>query len=144
MCHKPLVWAIGHQQMPKVFIKELMSATATIVFYWCIYGNKFFHIHWYRIQTIGQGQTTNFKILLSSELTVSQQFYIYAHFRDQPRYAPNQWEMLLQYNNVSHWLGAYLDWSLTFPRKIQPCGKFQWNQNTIIWWLNVSIISCLR
>ena len=27
-------------------------------------------------------------------------------------YAPSQWETLLQCNDVSHWLGAYLDWSL--------------------------------
>ena len=32
--------------------------------------------------------------------------------RDQSRYAPSQWETLLQCNNVFHWLGAYLDWSL--------------------------------
>ena len=31
---------------------------------------------------------------------------------DQSRYAPSQWETLLQCNDVSHWLGAYLDWSL--------------------------------
>ena len=31
--------------------------------------------------------------------------------RDQFRYAPSQWETL-HCNNVSHWLGAYLDWSL--------------------------------
>ena len=29
--------------------------------------------------------------------------------RDQSRYAPNQWETSLQCNDVSHWLGAYLD-----------------------------------
>ena len=32
--------------------------------------------------------------------------------RQQSRYAPSQWETLLQCNNVSHWLGAYLNWSL--------------------------------
>ena len=32
-------------------------------------------------------------------------------YRDQSRYEPSQWEMLLQSNNISHWLGAYLDWS---------------------------------
>ena len=32
--------------------------------------------------------------------------------RDQSRYAPNQWETSLQCNDVSHWLGAHLDWSL--------------------------------
>ena len=37
--------------------------------------------------------------------------HIYQH-RDQSSYAPSQWETLLQCNNVSHWLGAYLDWSL--------------------------------
>ena len=32
--------------------------------------------------------------------------------RDQSRYVPGQWETSLQCNDVSHWLGAYLDWSL--------------------------------
>ena len=32
--------------------------------------------------------------------------------RDHPMYAPSQWETSLQCNNVSHWLGTYLDWFL--------------------------------
>ena len=32
--------------------------------------------------------------------------------RDQSKYVPSQWEMLLHCNSVSHWLGPYLDWSL--------------------------------
>ena len=32
--------------------------------------------------------------------------------RDQSRYALSQWEMSLQCNDISHWLSAYLDWSL--------------------------------
>ena len=32
--------------------------------------------------------------------------------RDQSRYVPNQWETSLHCNHVSHWLSAYLDWSL--------------------------------
>ena len=32
--------------------------------------------------------------------------------RDQSRYAPSEWETSLQCNNVSHWLGTYLGWSL--------------------------------
>ena len=32
-------------------------------------------------------------------------------FRDQSRYAPSQWETS-QCNDVSRWLGEYLDWSL--------------------------------
>ena len=32
--------------------------------------------------------------------------------RDQSRCAASQWETLLHCNDVSHWLGAYLDWSL--------------------------------
>ena len=31
---------------------------------------------------------------------------------DQSRYALSQWEMSLQCNDISHWLSAYLDWSL--------------------------------
>ena len=31
---------------------------------------------------------------------------------DQFRYAPSQWETSLHCNDASHWLGAYLDWSL--------------------------------
>ena len=33
--------------------------------------------------------------------------------RDQSRYAPIQWETSLHCNDVFHWLGAYLGWSLT-------------------------------
>ena len=32
--------------------------------------------------------------------------------RDQSRYAPSPWETSLHCNDVPHWLGAYLDWSL--------------------------------
>ena len=32
--------------------------------------------------------------------------------KDQSRYAPSQWGTSLHCNDVSHWLGAYLDWSL--------------------------------
>ena len=35
----------------------------------------------------------------------------YRH-RYQSRYVPSQWETSLQCKDVSHWLGAYLDWSL--------------------------------
>ena len=31
---------------------------------------------------------------------------------DQSRYAPSQLETLLHCNDICHWLGAYLDWSL--------------------------------
>ena len=37
--------------------------------------------------------------------------------RDQSRYASGQWETSLQCNDVSHWLGAYLDWSLQWSSK---------------------------
>ena len=33
-------------------------------------------------------------------------------YRDQSRYVPSLWETSLHCNDVSHWLGAYLDWSL--------------------------------
>ena len=32
--------------------------------------------------------------------------------REQSRYAPSQWETSWHWNDVSHWLGTYLDWSL--------------------------------
>ena len=35
--------------------------------------------------------------------------------REQSSYAPSQWEASLQCNDVSHWLDAYLDWSLDVP-----------------------------
>ena len=34
--------------------------------------------------------------------------------RDHFVYAPSQWEMTLQCNVTSHWLGEYTKWSLTF------------------------------
>ena len=38
--------------------------------------------------------------------------YLKIEGRDQSGYAPGQWETSLQCNDVSHWLGAYLGWSL--------------------------------
>ena len=32
--------------------------------------------------------------------------------KEQSSYAPSQWQTSLAYNDVSHWQGAYLDWSL--------------------------------
>ena len=37
---------------------------------------------------------------------------IFSIIMDQSRYVPSQWEMSLQCNNVSHWLGVCLDWSM--------------------------------
>ena len=39
-------------------------------------------------------------------------------FRDQSRYAPSQWETSLHCNDVFHWLGAYLEWSLLLQYQI--------------------------
>ena len=47
-----------------------------------------------------------------------------ASFRDQSRYAPSQWETSLHCNDVSHWPGAYLDWSLI--------GLFHCNGNSVL------------
>ena len=35
-------------------------------------------------------------------------------FRDHSVYASSQWEMALHCNTISHWLGAYTEWSLKF------------------------------
>ena len=39
-------------------------------------------------------------------------------FKDQSRYAPCQWATSLHCNDVSHWLGAYLDWTLHFAKSL--------------------------
>ena len=44
--------------------------------------------------------------------------------RDQSRYVPSQWETSLQCNDVSHWLGSCLDWSLLRMQSIKvSCGN---------------------
>ena len=50
--------------------------------------------------------------------------------RDQFKYGPSQWEMLLQCNDISHWLGAYLDWSLLHVQTvtIPCCAQHSWHQ----------------
>ena len=39
-------------------------------------------------------------------------------FRDHSVYGPSQWEMALQCNAISHWLGAYTECSLSFQQHI--------------------------
>ena len=41
--------------------------------------------------------------------------------RADSRFAPNQWEMALQNNDVSHWLGANLESTWTLKSMIGPC-----------------------
>ena len=57
--------------------------------------------------------------------------------RDQPKYAPSQWEPSLQCNDVSHWVGAYLDWFLQGPvmQKAFPCYDITITRNTYRVWL---------
>ena len=58
---------------------------------------------------------------LDRPIEISIWFIPFTHnkflFLVQSRYAPIQWETSLQWNDVSHWLGAYLDWPL-FVRKV--------------------------
>ena len=53
------------------------------------------------------------------------------HCRDQSKYTPRQWEMSLQCNDVFHWLGAYLDWSLIHLFTVGPnyCNLYYDNSN---------------
>ena len=51
------------------------------------------------------GESVMWKVL-SCDVTMLQ------IIRDQPRFAPSQWETLLQCKDVSHWLGPYRDSSL--------------------------------
>ena len=37
---------------------------------------------------------------------------MYGLFRDNAVYAPSQWGTMLHWDDVSHWLGAYTEWSL--------------------------------
>ena len=53
-------------------------------------------------------ESHNTPILNTSLTTISHLHYP----RDLYRYAPSPWETSLHCNDVSHWLGAYLDWSL--------------------------------
>ena len=53
--------------------------------------------------------------------------------RDQSMYAPSQWEMSLHCNDISHWLGAYLDWSLIF-WKIFSCLPWRAGQHLASQW----------
>ena len=49
--------------------------------------------------------------------------------RDHSVYAPNQWEMTLHCNVISHWLGAYRKWSLDVCLQ---CYAFTRNNNDLL------------
>ena len=68
--------------------------------------------------------------------------WCYQH-RDHSVYVPSQWEMLLQCNTISHWLGAYrmtptnilthmnLEWAFIKPDQLDPWVKDQ-QKNTLM------------
>ena len=73
-------------------------------------------------------------------LGIDQDFCIYIrHIRDPSRYAPSQWETSLHCNDVSHWLGAYLDWSLHM-RVIHCCRDHQ----ILTVWFQVTLVDVFR
>ena len=47
-------------------------------------------------------------------------------YKEQSRYAPSQWETPLKCNDVSHWLSAYLDWSLDLMPMFAKCHRKFW------------------
>ena len=46
--------------------------------------------------------------------------------RDNSVYVPSQWEMALHCNAISHWLGAYIEWSLLVCCSILLCPCITW------------------
>ena len=52
--------------------------------------------------------------------------------RDPPVYVPSQWEMALQCNAISHWLGAYTEWSLHMFKLWHQTGHYSIIQGTSI------------
>ena len=49
-------------------------------------------------------------------------------FRNMSRYVPSQWEMSLHCNDISHWQGTYLNWSLWLACEDEVRGVFLWVQ----------------
>ena len=61
-----------------------------------------------------------------------------AMYRDHFVHAPSQWEMTLQYNVVSHWLGAFTKWSLTVAGNKSPLtGLITWVLTSPHWSLQL-------
>ena len=62
--------------------------------------------------------------------------------RDQSRYAPSLWETSLHCNDVPHWLGTYLNWSLIviFLPSFLHVATGSWSHNKSEW----SYSGCLR
>ena len=67
-------------------------------------------LHWRYIKCI-RGKYI-YKICMEVEVTYG--YFMKCISRDQSRYVPSQWETSLHCNNISHWLGTNLDWSLHF------------------------------
>ena len=62
--------------------------------------------------------------------------------RDQSRYVPSQWEMSLDCNDVSHWLGTYLGWSLHRYAPIQ--WELSLHCNDVSHWLGTYLVWSLH
>ena len=61
--------------------------------------------------TRGQWVNVSPPMVFREKLIFAWPFHFTA-YRAQSKIVPSQWETWLQCNHVSHWLGAYLDWSL--------------------------------
>ena len=64
--------------------------------------------------------------------------------RDHFVYAPSHWEMALQCNAISHWLGAYTEWSVNIMKGISPCLVSRGNRAVRLRWKALSIHSIIK
>ena len=55
---------------------------------------------------------------------------------DHSVYAPSQWEIALQCNAISHWLGAHTEWTLSMPsvENVVKCCYLRVSLHCVCWW----------
>ena len=95
MIHNDLLWVIG---------KELVGANMS---YWwkCSLGTI-----WYRHEAKNASCNQHFE---AKSIIYSVSEFLRISVKDDPSFAPSQWETALLCNDVSHWLGANQESSVT-------------------------------
>ena len=94
--------APGHQQPPCITRLNILQQP-----YYATYILRYSH----HTNYVGMSSSVS-NPLVSILLMGCSYYYFFCLIRYQSMYAPSQWETSLQCNDVSHWLGAYLNWSL--------------------------------
>ena len=100
-------WRYGFFSLGLICMLE--SMLTDLGFVWCVH---FFSVRLLHCHIVCEVTLKNMRILANRPVCDTVVILVVFIYRDYFECAPNQWQMAIHFNILSHWLGAYTKWAL--------------------------------